>query len=51
MPRPAPAWLLVLAGCPLGGPIALDDSATIENTADTLLVRNLLRARDPTCRS
>lgn len=41
--------LFALAGCSLGGPIAqqaIDYNATVEQAANALLVRNILRARD-----
>jgi hypothetical protein len=43
--------LFALAGCSLGGPIArqaIDYNAAVEQAANTLLVRNILRARDET---
>src|SRR5206468_2010092 len=49
IPRPALAFLLALAGCSLAEPIArqaIDYNATIETAANTLLIRNVLRARD-----
>ncbi len=41
--------LFALAACPLGEPIArqaIDYNVTVEQAANTLLVRNILRARD-----
>ncbi|MDO9710785.1 hypothetical protein [Paracraurococcus lichenis] len=56
LPRPPffRAWILgalALAGCSLGAPIArqaIDYNGTVEQAANALLVRNILRARDET---